>query len=134
MLRAKFNKLYLVGVRNEASGEHRVAEREGKARPASIQFTISKTVGADNQPVGTLVIDEVFWKERFGGKKLLPGMGTAAEAAETLVGEANIFFGCPLCEFLTKDREEHTKHIAEHTSRLLEYLDIQLVEEPNDKT
>lgn len=135
MWKAKFNKLYMVAARGSASAEVRVAEREGKARPAVVQFAVCKTEGPENEPVGALVLDEEIWKKWFGGKKLLPDMETAHSAAHWMVNNMpEVYYGCPLCAYKTKDEAEHTAHATDHTNRLLQFLDIEFTEETDDTT
>lgn len=132
--RTKFTKIYLVATGGAAGTEFRVAERVGKARPASVQFSVTKTVGPDNLPIGTLVLDEQLWNTWFGGKSLLPGMETAEQASNTMVSTTpEIFYGCPLCDWLTKDLAEHRRHVSEHANKLIQFLDFEL-EEINDET
>jgi hypothetical protein len=78
--------------------------------------------------MGTLVLDENLWQEWFGDipeDEFLPGMATAEEAAETLVGSQHrISYGCPLCTRQFDSLEEAQKHTEEEMKMLLEKFEV----------
>lgn len=130
-LSLEYNKIYLVAQGSAAHMEIRVTQRkEGDPTPpATCQFVALGRDENDN-PLGTLELSEDLWKEWFGKYRkgdFLPGMETAASAAESMVQRnEHIWYGCPLCNFRTKNYEESKRHIEEEGKKVLQMFDVKL--------
>jgi hypothetical protein len=76
--------------------------------------------------MGTLVLDEAWWKEQFkGAKQFMPGMETAESAAQTLVKKnPEIYFGCPFCAYREKNMALAKQHVEEHATKLLSLFTV----------
>jgi len=127
---AYYDNIYLVALNEEKTSEHRVTERDDKGRPGTIRFFGNSPLGDGEMTYGTLVLNAKKWKEWFGRRKKLPGFETHERAAETLVSNyPSINYGCPLCTFQTKSREEHDAHIFEHINKFISQFRIEEVED-----
>jgi len=128
-IRLKFNKIYLVGQGEAARTEVRVTKRSENSplKPAVCQFV---ALGQDERgnPLGVLMLTEELWKQWYGQYKagdFMPGMKTAQEAAATMVrGIEGVFYGCPLCNFRSKNAEEMQEHLDDEADRLLKFFDV----------
>lgn len=132
-LKVSFNHIYLVGYNSNRSSEHRVTERDGTNKPKTVRFVGNYVTEFPEVTYGTLVIDEDIWKKWFDGSKFLPGMETATSAAEVLVREPGVYYGCPVCSYKTKSRKDADIHVTEHINKFITQFDFE-VEETNDKT
>lgn len=146
---AHYRPIFLVAYHESKNSEHRVTDRgPGVQRPGTIKFVGSCASTDPNATFGTLVLTEAKWEEWFAGRHFMPGMTTAAEAAETLVsgqlgtsvgsreagppvnrGPANIFYGCPICSYKGKDREEVAEHIRTHVAKFLTQFELEIVDD-----
>ena len=130
-LEAKYHNIYLVAYKGSKSSAHRVAERKTKGvAPKTISFFGNYVTEIPDETYSTLVLNEDLWQQWFKNEKFLPGFATAKEAAETLVKtETDIFYGCPICSFHTKDFESAQKHIEEHATKFITQFEIISVED-----
>jgi len=124
-----FKVIYLVGRGDAANTEVRVTVRpdDGVTKPATCRFVALSTDERANR-LGTLVLTEELWKSWYGkyrAKDFMPGMGTAENAAETMVRNiSGVFYGCPLCNFRTKDRQAAQEHADQEAARILHFFDV----------
>ena len=126
----KYRKYYLVGMNEEKSSSFRVTARDAYGKPGEISFTGRFPYGDGSENYGTLVLDEDSWTKWFGLREKLPGFKTASEAASTLVTNfSSIYYGCPLCSYKAKLREEAQKHIDEHINKYISQFEVEIVEE-----
>jgi hypothetical protein len=127
---AYYDNIYLVGSNEERTGEHRVTEREGKERPGVLAFSGNYPMSTGDETYGTLVLNETLYTKWFGSRKRIPGMEDAATAAATLVREhSNIHYGCPVCTYRGKIREDAEAHVQEHINKNLSQYRIEIVED-----
>jgi hypothetical protein len=127
---AYYDDIYLVGIHEEKTSEHRVTERDSVGRPGTVSFSGNYPDAANTETYGVLVINEDLWNKWFGKRQKLPNMATAEVAAETLVRDhPNIFYGCPVCTFRCKDRGEYEKHVHTHINRVISQFRIDVEED-----
>ena len=128
-IRLKFTCIYLVGQGEAARTEVRVTQRseDGVSKPATCRFLALGRDEWDN-PLGVLALTEEKWQEWYGKykpKEFIPGMTTAAEAAEKMVKTIDrVFYGCPLCNFRTKDRQAIDEHVVQEAEHILAFFDV----------
>lgn len=130
-LKVKYNKVYLVGYDANRSSAHRVTSREGLVKPKEIRFSGNVATEVPDTCYGVLELTEDLWHKWFDDCSMLPNMATIDIAAETLIKEPGIFYGCPLCSFHLKDRMLTNKHVQEHVNKFVTQFDFE-VEETND--
>lgn len=135
----RMSKIYLVGIGEAAHTEVRVTRLNENVSPpippATCQF-LNVSPDDHGMNVGTLVITEDLWQEWYGKydeDDFMPGMRTALDAARTMVTTIpSVFFGCPLCNFRTKDPTVAQLHAGEEAQRLLRYYDVEVNDDGTD--
>jgi hypothetical protein len=127
-LKAKYNSIYLVGYNECKSAAFRVSEREGVVKPREVRFTGNVSTENPEITYGVLEINDELWFKWFDGSKMLPQMSTCDKAAETLIKESGIYYGCPLCSFKTKSRDISKHHIDEHVNKFITQFTFELEE------
>lgn len=127
-LKAKYNKIYLVGYRDSKSASFRVTTREGASKPKEVKFFGNVSSEVPDNEFGVLELSAELWQQWFADCTMLPQMATYSSAAAVLVKEANIFYGCPLCSFHTKDKKVADKHIDEHVNKFITQFEFELEE------
>ena len=125
---AYYAAIYLVATQDSNNSKHRVTERGPRgARPGVVQFSGRFPFSANDDVYSTLVLQPDCWDEWFKGRKLLEGMTTPEEAAETLVRKnMNIYYGCPLCDILGKDRDSMREHVHTHINKFVSQFRIEV--------
>lgn len=121
-----YKSIYLVAVGESINGDHRVTARPAAGRPKTVRF-LGRQVGANGEPMGTLVLNEELWQRWYENDELLAGFETAAKAARTLVARnAHILYGCPLCGFTCGTAKASKQHIEQHGQRVLDMFEVKI--------
>jgi len=122
--------IYLIALPAFKRAGIRVANRQYNEKgelthkPAQVYFAGNR-VQPHGQALGTLVVDEAMWTKWFGNREKLPHMDTAEKACRWIVkNNDGVFYGCPLCDFRTKDYENYKAHMASKDAWLLKQFDI----------
>lgn len=125
-----YDDIYLVGTNEERTSAHRVTERDSRGRPGVVEFTGNYPEVNGEETYGVLVLNEELWERWFGKREKLVHMATADLAATCLVQEhPNIYYGCPLCTYKSKNREQAKTHIEEHANKFFKQFRVEVVEE-----
>ena len=128
-VKLQFKVIYLVGQGEAANTEVRVTVRpdDGITKPATCRFLALNRDERENR-LGTLVLTEALWRGWYGrykNKDFMPGMDTAQHAAEKMVRTIDyVFYGCPLCNFRTKDWQAAQEHADQEATRILQFFDV----------
>ena len=112
----KYNKICLVQVGHGGGGTYNIT-KDGKGK---LRFLVQGRT-LNDEPFGYCAVSEQEFSEWWGDKEKLPGYETLAQAAESIVKqeESVVSYGCPLCLYTTKSRQEADKHVTEHISKII---------------
>lgn len=127
----RYPHIYLVALGSSSGAEFRVTERNGTRKPGVVRFS-GRRPDLHGNPMGTLVLDEEKFNTWFDGQTLLPNMKTAEAAAKWMVSNTeDVYFGCPICLFTTKNWDEYQAHVANKGNWILEQFELEVEEVEN---
>lgn len=131
----EYNRIYLIAFAGQSASKHHVTQRKQvgvdkyghpkySRTVGKLQFSGNRTFG--EQAVGTLEFNNDMYQDWFSKYEgFIDGFETAEAAAINLTKNVNeIYFGCPLCEFRTKDISSYKEHVNKHMNAIIQSVDV----------